>query len=120
MDGLSGSASLLTDTVTGQPLFHFRLEGAVLEGRAVGSCRTAGTSPVFFSPRLYQDAMKALDACSCFLREALPPCAGVTRVLSLPARRQHCRQADLPCPATRSPEGWQGENRVLEDWNNAG
>lgn len=72
MDGLSGSASLLTDTVTGQPLFHFRLEGAVLEGTAVGSCRTAGTLPAFFSSRLYQDAMKALDAPASYERLCHP------------------------------------------------
>lgn len=25
-------------------------------------------------------------------------------------------EADLPCPATRSLEGWQGDSRVLEHW----
>lgn len=119
MDGLSGSASQLTGTAIGQPLFQLRLEGKVLECRAVGSCRTAGTSPIFFSPRVYQDAMKALDACFCFMCEVLPPCAGVTWVLSLPAQRQRCRQADLPCPATRSPEEWRGENLFWRTGNNA-
>lgn len=64
MDGLSGSASLLTGTGIGQPLFQLRLGGEGLDCRDEESCRTAGTAPVFFSPRLYQDAMKALDACS--------------------------------------------------------
>ena len=80
------------------------------------SYRTAVTPPVFFSPRLYQDAVHAFDACSCSIRGSLLPCQGVACVLSRPARRQCCRQADLPHPAACTPERWQGEKRVLEDF----
>lgn len=68
--------------------------------------------PVVFSPRLYQDAMHAFDACSCSIRESMPPCQGTACVLSLPARRQSCRHADLPHPAACTPEWRQGEKHA--------
>lgn len=70
---------------------------------------------VFCSPGLYQDAMKALDACSCSMSEALPAWAGVTWVQSLPARRQ----TSLALP----PALWRGGKGTAMCWsigNNAG
>lgn len=117
MDVLSGSASLLTGTGIGQSLFQLRLGGEVVECRAVGVVGQQECHPFSFLPGFIRMPRRHL---------ILAPASYVRLCHSVQESHGCCpcqpggstagRQTDLPCPATCSPEGWKGENRVLEDW----